>query len=58
LLGREPTHEAKGDLLKELQHKGVFLIDLKETPVDGTPLAQHVPALIDRCRALGRSGSC
>jgi hypothetical protein len=52
LLGHEPTRDGKNDLLKELQNSGVFLIDLKETPVDGTSLAQHVPALIERCREL------
>jgi hypothetical protein len=28
------------------------LIDLKTEPVDGTPLADSVPGLIERCRAL------
>jgi hypothetical protein len=53
LLGREPTREGKHDMLEELKNNGVFLIDLKETPVDGTPLARYVPALIERCRELG-----
>jgi hypothetical protein len=30
----------------------MFLIDLQEEPIDGTPLRQSVPRLIERCRAL------
>ena len=52
LLGREPSREGKHELLAELRDRGVFLIDLKETPVDGSPLSAHVPSLIDRCREL------
>lgn len=52
LLGRQPTREGKHELLEEIKNRGVFLIDLKETPTDGTPLADYVPALVDRCRAL------
>jgi hypothetical protein len=52
LLDREPSREGKEQLLAELRDRGVFLIDLKETPVDGTPLATYVPALIERCREL------
>lgn len=52
LLGREPTRAGKRELLEQLRDKGVFLIDPKETPMDGTPLAKDVPSLIERCRAL------
>jgi len=52
LLGREPTRENKPALLEELCKRGVFLIDLKETPVDGTPLTRYVPDLVERCREL------
>jgi len=52
LLDREPSREGKEQLLAELRNRGVFLIDLKETPVDGTPLATYVPALVERCREL------
>jgi hypothetical protein len=52
LLGREPKREGKHETLEELRDRGVFLIDLKETPIDETPLATSVPALVDRCRAL------
>jgi hypothetical protein len=52
LLEREPSRERKEELLKELCDRGVFLIDLKETPVDSTPLTMYVPALVERCREL------
>jgi len=52
LLGREPTRERKREQLEELRDRGVFLIDLKESPMDGSPLATFVPALVERCRAL------
>jgi hypothetical protein len=52
LLGREPSRDGKHKLLEELRDRGVFLIDLKETPVDGTSLTSCVPALIERCREL------
>src|SRR6266568_6691406 len=52
LLGREPSRARKAVLLEELRSRGVFLIDLKQTPVDGTPLAGEVPGLIERCREL------
>ncbi len=52
LLGREPKRESKHEPLEELRDRGVFLIDLNETPMDGTPLATFVPALVDRCREL------
>jgi hypothetical protein len=52
LLGREPKRERKYEPLDELRDRRVFLIDLRETPMDGTPLAMFVPALVDRCGAL------
>lgn len=52
ILGREPTREAKADLLAEVRERRVFLIDLQEDPRDGTPLAEFVPRLVERCRAL------
>jgi hypothetical protein len=52
LLGREPSREGKADQLAELRDRGVFLIDLKETPADGTPLTRCVPTLVERCREL------
>lgn len=52
VLGVEPTRRNKAELLAKLKARGVFLIDLKTEPVDGTPLADSVPELIERCRAL------
>jgi hypothetical protein len=52
LLEREPSRTSKQELLLELRSRGVFLIDLKETPVDSTPLATNVPSLVERCRLL------
>jgi hypothetical protein len=52
LLGREPTRESKREVLEKLRDDGVFLIDLKETPMDGAPLADYVPSLVARCRDL------
>ena len=52
ILGERPTRENKPDLLLKLRDRGVFLIDLKLDPADGSPLARHVPALVERCRAL------
>ena len=51
-LGKEPDRSEKAVLLGELRDKGMFLIDLQEEPIDGTPLRQSVPRLIERCRAL------
>lgn len=53
ILGEQPTRENKSALLGKLRDRGVFLIDLMLDPVDGSPLAHHVPRLADRCRALG-----
>lgn len=52
LLAREPLRERKHELLGELRDRGVFLIDLKETPVNATPLVTYVPTLVERCRVL------
>jgi hypothetical protein len=52
VLDREPTREAKPELLKELRGRGVFLIDLLQDPVDGTPLSKSVPGLVERSLAL------
>jgi hypothetical protein len=52
LLGKEPSRSDKSRWLAEICDLGVFLIDLKEEPVDGTPLKVHVPSLVERCRAL------
>jgi len=52
LLGRRPARCEKRAVLKELQQAGVFLIDLKPDPADGSPLHNYVPDLVARCRAL------
>jgi hypothetical protein len=51
-LGAEPTRGNKVELLSRLKERGVFLIDLSPDPVDGTPLAEGVRELIERCRVL------
>ena len=50
VLGAEPTRANKAELLARLKERRVFLVDLKPEPVDGTPLADSVPELIERCR--------
>lgn len=52
VLGREPTREAKAELLAELRDRGVFLIDLQEEPRNEAPLSQFVPQLVERCKAV------
>ena len=52
ILHVEPTRANKAELLEQLKDRGVFLIDLKEDPVDGTPLTNHVPGLLERIRRL------
>lgn len=52
LLRRKPARLEKPSVLKELQEMGVFLIDLKLDPVDGSPLQEYVPDLVTRCRAI------
>lgn len=52
ILGKQPTRATKPELLQELYDKGVFLIDLREDPLDGKALASHVPDLVDRVASL------
>jgi hypothetical protein len=52
LLGRKPTRAEKVDALRRLQEMGVFLIDTRLDPDDGSPLDPHVAGLIGRCRLL------
>jgi hypothetical protein len=52
VLGEEPIRENKPELLQRLSDEGVFLIDLRLDPVDGSPLAEGVPDLITRCSEL------
>jgi hypothetical protein len=42
----------KRELLSKLRDRGVFLIDLKTDPVDGSSLAGSVAGLSVRCREL------
>ncbi|MBE5513769.1 Uncharacterised protein [Mycobacteroides abscessus subsp. abscessus] len=48
----EPTRDNKASLLAQLRDRGVFLIDLKPDPVDGSPLSPCVPALLARIAEL------
>lgn len=48
----EPTRSNKASLQEQLRDRGVFLIDLKPDPVDGTVLSQHVPKLLARIAEL------
>jgi hypothetical protein len=52
ILGTTPSRDEKAGALAQLRKRGVFLIDLRSDPVDGTPLADHVPALLARVRDL------
>ena len=52
ILKIEPTRANKAELLGQLRDRGVFLIDLKRDPVDGTPLADGVPGLLRRVKRL------
>ena len=52
LLGRKPTRAEKPGVLRRLQEMGVFLIDTRLDPDDGSSLAPHVAGLIGRCRRL------
>ena len=47
VLGEEPTRANKAELLERLRDRGIFLIDLKEDPVDGTGLAPYVPGPVE-----------
>lgn len=48
----EPTRTNKASLLAQLRDRGIFLIDLKPDPVDGSDLSPYVPALLDRIAEL------
>ncbi|SIF25235.1 Uncharacterised protein [Mycobacteroides abscessus subsp. abscessus] len=48
----EPTRDNKAAVLTELRDRGVFLIDLKPDPVDGSDLSPYVPALLARIAEL------
>jgi hypothetical protein len=52
ITGVKPTRENKAELLGKLQDQGVFLIDLKPDPADGTPLSSYVDDLVERCEEL------
>jgi hypothetical protein len=52
LLNRRPTRREKAKALEDLKATGVFLIDLKETPVDGSDLSAYVAGLLQRCAEL------
>jgi hypothetical protein len=52
LPGAQPTRENKPALLAQLRDRGVFLIDLKQDPVDGTALSSYVPNLVRRVQEL------
>ena len=52
ILKIEPARHNKAELLKGLRDRGVFLIDLKLDPADGTPLEQYVPGLVRRAKRL------
>jgi hypothetical protein len=55
ILKIEPTRHNKAARLGRLRDRGVFLIDLKQDPVDGGSLEAEVPGLLRRVRGLGRS---
>lgn len=52
ILGKTPNRASKALYLEELKKRGIFLIDLKIDPMDGSDLKQYVPDLLLRCRAL------
>jgi hypothetical protein len=54
-LGADPTRDNKAELLARLRDRGVFLIDLKLDPVDGSALSDHVAELIRRVEEIGPS---
>ena len=53
VIGKTPSRTGKSVLLAELRDRKVFLIDLSEESLDGSRLADEVPDLIERARALG-----
>jgi hypothetical protein len=52
LVGYVPERAAKSIALRELQVRGVFLIDLSEIPADRQRLKEWVPSLVERCAAI------
>lgn len=52
VLGAEPERDNKPQLLEALRQAGVFLIDLKPDPVDGSPLRALVEDLVNRVAKL------
>lgn len=52
ILTAEPTRSNKPELLGRLRDRGVFLVDLKQDPLDGTPLSKEVPGLVQRIQRL------
>lgn len=52
ILKTEATRVNKAELLGELRDRGVFLVDLKRDPVDGTSLRDAVPDLLRRVKLL------
>jgi hypothetical protein len=48
----EASRTNKATLLAQLRDLGVFLIDLKPDPVDGSDLSPYVPALVTRIAEL------
>lgn len=48
LLAIEPTRDNKAELLAQLRDAGVFLIDVRDEPVDGTSLQDSVDDLVHR----------
>jgi hypothetical protein len=52
VLGKAPDRAHKAAALQELKARGIFLIDLKPDPVDGSDLRLYVPDLVKRCKGL------
>jgi hypothetical protein len=52
ILGVEPNRENKPQILSTLRDRGVFLIDVREDPVDGSPIGDSIPMLIRRIKRL------
>ncbi len=52
LLEREVQRPDKAEALRELQAAGVFLIDIKPDPFDGSALPTLAASLAERCKAL------
>jgi hypothetical protein len=55
VLDAESTRQNKPELLVRLRDRGVFLVDLKQDPVDGSLLDSFVPTLVRRIRRLDPS---